>query len=402
MFYTILHTPDNQKVILPNSTLSNATTVNYSANPIRRANIKVLISYDSDIQQVKEVLLNAAKSIPQVLDDPAPFVAFGEFNPHGMVFYVRVWAPLPDFWTCYFKLHENIKEGLDAAGIEIPYDQLDVHLRQEAKIRKPAAAGFLTPTWLSASQFPAQTASAEDDEHNQRRQHDNEKARHNDVPLRCSSLGGVQHAQTNLGHPHIRCGSGDVRPEVFIPHIDELNHQQRRHIGPGQRQEDVPQVLHGRGAIDAGRISQFLWHCEVKLPEENDSRSTGKIRNGEGSIGVQPVPVGHHPVQRDDAHWERHHLSHHTQGKQEPVPAELEVGKGEGREDGEHNLAECHHYCDDRAVSQEPAHVDPHPGFFEIVPKLVSWAEDGRESVGILMGVGGHDKGIVHRKSNRH
>jgi small conductance mechanosensitive channel len=133
VFYTILHTPDNQKVILPNSTLSNATTVNYSANPIRRANIKVLISYDSDIQQVKEVLLNAAKSIPQVLDDPAPFVAFGEFNPHGMVFYVRVWAPLPDFWTCYFKLHENIKEGLDAAGIEIPYDQLDVHLRQEAK-----------------------------------------------------------------------------------------------------------------------------------------------------------------------------------------------------------------------------------------------------------------------------
>ncbi len=130
VFYTILHTPNNQKVILPNSTLSNATTVNYSANPTRRANIQVLVSFDSDIQQVKEVLLNAARSIPEVLDDPAPFVALGDFSPHGMVFYLRAWAPVKDYWTAYFKLNENIKEGLDSAGIEIPYEQLDVRVTE--------------------------------------------------------------------------------------------------------------------------------------------------------------------------------------------------------------------------------------------------------------------------------
>ncbi len=130
VFYTVLHTPDNQKVIVPNSELSNATVINYSANPTRRANIKVLVSFDSDIQQVKEVLLNAARSVPQILDDPAPFVALGEFSPHGMVFYLRAWAPVKDYWTCYFKLNENIKEGLDAAGIQIPYEQLDVRVKQ--------------------------------------------------------------------------------------------------------------------------------------------------------------------------------------------------------------------------------------------------------------------------------
>lgn len=133
VFYTVLHTPDNQKVIVPNSALSNATAVNYSANPTRRMNIKVLVSYKSDIQQVKEVLLNAARSIPQVLDDPAPFVALGELGPHGMVFYLRAWAPLSDYWTCYFQLNENVKRALDEAGIEIPYNQLDVHLKQEAQ-----------------------------------------------------------------------------------------------------------------------------------------------------------------------------------------------------------------------------------------------------------------------------
>ena len=130
VFYTILHTPDNQKVILPNSTLSNASTVNYSANPTP-ANIKVLVSFDSDIQQVKEVLLNAARAVPGLLDDPAPFVALGDFSPHGMVFYLRAWAPVKDYWTCYFKLNENIKEGLDAAGIEIPFEQLDVRVNKK-------------------------------------------------------------------------------------------------------------------------------------------------------------------------------------------------------------------------------------------------------------------------------
>ena len=131
VFYTILHTPNNQKVILPNSTLSNASTINYSANPTRRANIQVLVSFDSDIQQVKEVLLEAARGNPYVLPDPGPFVALGDFSPHGMIFYLRAHALVKDYWTCYFLLNERIKEGLDAAGIEIPFEQLDVRVTQD-------------------------------------------------------------------------------------------------------------------------------------------------------------------------------------------------------------------------------------------------------------------------------
>lgn len=131
VFYTVLQTTDNQKVIIPNAELSNASAVNYSAYDTRRANIKLPISYQSDVKQAKEAIRTVAENHPLVLKEPAPFVALGEYGEDGVILYVRVWAQRTDYWTMYFDFLEQVKEALDKAGVEIPYRQLDVHVKTD-------------------------------------------------------------------------------------------------------------------------------------------------------------------------------------------------------------------------------------------------------------------------------
>lgn len=135
VFYTILRTPDNQKVIIPNSDLSNSSAINYSAYKNRRANFKISISYESDVQIAKKAILTVAEKHPLILKEPAPFVAVGEYGDDGLILFVRVWAKNSDYWTMYFGFLEKIKVALDEAQIEIPYRQMDVHFKPD-EIRK--------------------------------------------------------------------------------------------------------------------------------------------------------------------------------------------------------------------------------------------------------------------------
>ena len=128
VFHTVLRTPDNQKVIIPNSDLSNASAINYSAFDTRRANLKLGVSFDSDIKRAKAVIREVADKNPLVLQDPEPVVAVGEHGDHGYVVYVRLWAKNSDYWNMRFSFLEDVVEAFDEAGIEIPYQQLDVHV----------------------------------------------------------------------------------------------------------------------------------------------------------------------------------------------------------------------------------------------------------------------------------
>ncbi|NMB02139.1 MAG: mechanosensitive ion channel family protein [Firmicutes bacterium] len=131
VFHTVLQTPDSQKVIIPNADLSNSSAINYSAYENRRATVKLPISFGSDFKLAKEVILKVAENHPLVLKDPAPMVVMGEFGENGPVVWARVWAKRTDYWTMLFDFQEQIKDAIAEAGVEIPYNTMDVNIKND-------------------------------------------------------------------------------------------------------------------------------------------------------------------------------------------------------------------------------------------------------------------------------
>jgi len=128
LFYTILKTPDNKNIIIPNSTLSNGSMVNYSANATRRVDFKFGVGYESDINKVKEVLNKIANEHELVLKDPVHQIALSEHGNSSINFIFRVWCNAENYWTIYFDIMEKVKVEFDKEEINIPYPQMDVHM----------------------------------------------------------------------------------------------------------------------------------------------------------------------------------------------------------------------------------------------------------------------------------
>ncbi|MBO5222142.1 MAG: mechanosensitive ion channel family protein [Clostridia bacterium] len=128
ILYTILDTPDNKRIVIPNGAIANEAITNYSFHDTRRLDIPVSVSYSSDIEKVKEILLNQANAHALVLKDPEPFCRLTNHGESSLDFALRVWVKSSDYWTVNFDLKESVKEELDKNGIEIPFPQLDVHL----------------------------------------------------------------------------------------------------------------------------------------------------------------------------------------------------------------------------------------------------------------------------------
>lgn len=127
IFYTTLTTADNKTITVPNGLLSNATVVNYSTKDTRRVDFEFSAAYGSDIDKVNKVILTVASANDKVFKDPAPFAALHRQDASALVFVLRVWCNASDYWNVYFAIEENMKKAFDAVGIEIPFNQLDVH-----------------------------------------------------------------------------------------------------------------------------------------------------------------------------------------------------------------------------------------------------------------------------------
>ena len=127
--YTDLVTFDGKHVSLPNSNLTNTPIVNFTREGKRRAELTYSVSYGSDMERVMAVLRDLAAATPNILPDPAPVVHLTACSASSLDFVLRVWADNAHYWDVYFDLLENGKRALDRAGIEIPYQQLDVHLK---------------------------------------------------------------------------------------------------------------------------------------------------------------------------------------------------------------------------------------------------------------------------------
>ncbi len=128
-FYTEMATFDNRHVNLPNGTLTNTPIVNFTREGTRRLDLTFSVAYESDLDQVYEVLNRVVKEEKALLPDPAPEVHLNECAASSLDFTVRVWVKTADYWPVRFRMLDSGKRALDKAGISIPYPQMDVHMK---------------------------------------------------------------------------------------------------------------------------------------------------------------------------------------------------------------------------------------------------------------------------------
>lgn len=128
LFYTTLITPDNKKTVIPNGNLSNTSLTNVTAFDTRRVDFEIGISYDADIKKAREIIEETAKKNDLVIKDKEIFSYVANLDASQVTLGLRVWAKTSDYWTVKFDLTEAIKNELDANNIEIPFNQLVVHV----------------------------------------------------------------------------------------------------------------------------------------------------------------------------------------------------------------------------------------------------------------------------------
>ncbi len=128
IFNTILKTPDNKTVIIPNGSLSTGSMVNYSAEESRRVDFVFGIGYNDDIDAARKLFQEVIMEDERVLTDKTNQIVVGELADSSVNFTVRAWVKSADYWGFFFDKTEEVKKAMDKAGISIPYPQQDVHM----------------------------------------------------------------------------------------------------------------------------------------------------------------------------------------------------------------------------------------------------------------------------------
>jgi small conductance mechanosensitive channel len=129
---TTLHSPDNTKIVIPNSKIWGNTIQNYTANPTRKLfNLTVSISYDDDISKAIKVIKNVLDGCDKVMKQPEPQIVVTEHGDSAIKIAVRPTVKNADYWDAFFYLNKTIKEEFDRNKITIPYPQRDVHLKRK-------------------------------------------------------------------------------------------------------------------------------------------------------------------------------------------------------------------------------------------------------------------------------
>lgn len=130
IFHTILKTPDNKTIIIPNGILSNGSIINFSTESQRRVDLTFNVGYNDDLKKAREVLQQVVSSDQKVLKDPAPAILVSQLGNNAVNLEVRAWCKTADYWDVYFNMHENVKLAFDKAGVSIPFAQQDIHVYQ--------------------------------------------------------------------------------------------------------------------------------------------------------------------------------------------------------------------------------------------------------------------------------
>jgi len=128
LFSTVLTSPDNKVITIPNTSIVSGAIVNYSTMSERRVDLTVGVAYDADLAATKAVLQAIVDAEGRILADKDVTIAVAELADSSVNFVVRVWVESGDYWGVYFDMTEQVKLKLDAAGIGIPFPQMDVHM----------------------------------------------------------------------------------------------------------------------------------------------------------------------------------------------------------------------------------------------------------------------------------
>lgn len=132
IFNTILKTPDNKTIIIPNGGLSTSSMVNYSAEEFRRVDWTFGIGYGDKTNNAKEILSQLMNEDSRILNSPQPpFVAVSELADSSVNFAVRAWVKAEDYWDVYFEMNEKVYNTFDQKGLNIPYPQMDIHVHKD-------------------------------------------------------------------------------------------------------------------------------------------------------------------------------------------------------------------------------------------------------------------------------
>lgn len=128
LFYTKIITVDNRQIVIPNSTVSGSVLIDNSVLPTRRVDLTFCVGYDSDMDEVRRVILQTVSKDPDALSDPAPVVLLEKHDSSSLNFQCRTYCPSDKYWDVYFRLNENVKRAFDENNITVPYPQMDVHV----------------------------------------------------------------------------------------------------------------------------------------------------------------------------------------------------------------------------------------------------------------------------------
>jgi small conductance mechanosensitive channel len=130
IFNTILKTPDNKTIIIPNGGLSTGSMINYSTEPQRRVDFVFGIGYGDDVDKARAVIQKLIDEDDRILKDPEQFIGVSELADSSVNFVVRVWAEASNYWGIYFDMHEKVYKAFDKEGLNIPFPQMDVHVHK--------------------------------------------------------------------------------------------------------------------------------------------------------------------------------------------------------------------------------------------------------------------------------
>lgn len=134
LFSVKIVTPDNLTIVIPNNTVFGSTIINYSKMPLRRIDIVLPVSYDVDVAKLKEIVNGLIAKDTRIAKDPAPFFRLTEYGESSLNFTLRAWTNTSIYWDVRFDLMEGILEALRENGVEIPFNQLDVHVKSNGEV----------------------------------------------------------------------------------------------------------------------------------------------------------------------------------------------------------------------------------------------------------------------------
>ena len=127
IFHTVLVTPDNKIIYVPNGSLSSGSVTNYSLSQLRRVDWTVGVEYGTEIEKVRQTVLELIKKDGRILTEPAPFIALSALADSSVNITIRVWVKNEDYWGVFFDMNQNIYEVFNREGISFPFPQVTVH-----------------------------------------------------------------------------------------------------------------------------------------------------------------------------------------------------------------------------------------------------------------------------------